>query len=86
MAFLRRLGIAVVLLLSTVGILCCVAGIISGWVFYQRVSEKVRTILDNLDDGLQRMSAANETVRGAVAPWRPAGHVVGRGRRTLQLA
>jgi hypothetical protein len=55
-----------VLLLSTVGIICCVAGIIGTWMYYQTVSEKVETISDRVDAGLLRVSAANQNVGRAV--------------------
>jgi len=55
-----------VLLLSTVGIVCCVAGIIGVWMFHSNASEKVQTISTRLEDGFQRASAANQNVRRAV--------------------
>jgi len=67
MGLLRRFGGGVVLLLSAVGIIVCVAGIVGTWMFYQRVSEKVQTISARLDVGLQRVSAANQNIRSAVA-------------------
>jgi hypothetical protein len=66
MALLRRCCGALVLLLSAVGIICCVAGIIGTWMFYQRVSDKVQMISARLGIGLQRVSAANQNVRRAV--------------------
>jgi hypothetical protein len=38
MGLLRRFGGVMVLLLSTVGIICCVAGIVGTWMYYQTVS------------------------------------------------
>lgn len=66
MGLLRRLVGAVFLLLSTVGTVCCVAGIIGIWMLYQGVSERVQRITDRLDAGLQRVSAANQNVQLAV--------------------
>src|SRR5262249_45011597 len=66
MRLLRRLGGAGVLLLSTVGIIGCVAGIVGIWMFHQRFSEKVETISAKLDVGLQRVCDANQNVRSAV--------------------
>jgi hypothetical protein len=45
-----------VLLLSAVGIICCVAGIVGTWAYYRTVSEKVETISARVDAGLLRVS------------------------------
>jgi hypothetical protein len=66
MGLLRRLVGAVVLLLSTVGTVCCVAGVFATWILYPGVSERVQRITDRLDTGLQRVSAANQNVQLAV--------------------
>ena len=49
MRLLRRFGGAMVLLLCTVAIICCVAGIIGIWMFYLRTFDKVQTISAKLD-------------------------------------
>jgi hypothetical protein len=72
MRFLRRLGGAITLLLSAVAIICCVAGILSIWIFYQRVSEKVQTISVRLDDGLERASTATQNTQRALEKARAA--------------
>jgi hypothetical protein len=66
MGLLRRLVGAVVLLHSTVGTVCCVAGVIGIWMVYQGVSQRVQRIIDRFDAGLQRVSAANQNVQRAV--------------------
>jgi len=66
MTLLRRLVGVVVLLLATVGTLCCVAGIIGIWVLCHEASEKVRRISDRLDAGLLRFSDASDNVQSAV--------------------
>ncbi|HEY7312951.1 MAG TPA: hypothetical protein VH643_26540 [Gemmataceae bacterium] len=66
MGLLWRLVGAVVLLLSTLGTVCCVTGIIGTWILYQRVSQRVQRITDRVDAGLQRVSAANRNVQLAV--------------------
>jgi hypothetical protein len=83
MGLLRRLGGAVVLLLSAAGISCCAAAVIGTWMFYHRVAEKVQTISARLDDGLQRVSAANQNVRSAVAKAR--GDVANVGQESADL-
>jgi hypothetical protein len=62
----RRLGGAVVLLLSTVGTVGCGAGIIGTWMLSRGVSERVERMTDKLDAGLQRVSAANQNAQIAV--------------------
>ena len=66
MGLLRRLGGVIVLLLSTVGTVCCAAGIIGTWILYQGVSQRVQRITDRLDSGLHRVSAANRNVQLAL--------------------
>jgi hypothetical protein len=66
MELLRRLGGAIVLLLSTVGIVSCLAGVVGAWVFRQEASERVQAASARIDVGLQRASAANQNVRRAV--------------------
>jgi hypothetical protein len=66
MRLLRRFGGVVVLVLSAVGIIACVSGVIAVWVLYPRVSDKAQTILSRLDVGLERVSAANQNVRRAI--------------------
>jgi methyl-accepting chemotaxis protein len=78
MGLLRRLVGVVVLLLSTVGILCCVAGIIGIWMLCQGVSQRVQRISDRLDVGLQRVSAGNQNVQAAVAKARADVATVGK--------
>jgi hypothetical protein len=66
MGLLRRLVAAVVLLLSTVGNVGCVAAILSIWMLSQGVSERVRRVTDKVDVGLQRASAANQNAQIAM--------------------
>jgi hypothetical protein len=66
MGLLRRLVAAIVLLLSTVGTVGCVVGILGVWMLYQQVSERMQRITDRFDTGLQRVSAANQNVQLAV--------------------
>jgi hypothetical protein len=66
MRLLRRLIGVVVLLLSMVGTVCCVAGIIGIWMFCQGLSERVQRTADRLDAGLQRVSIATQNVQLAV--------------------
>jgi hypothetical protein len=98
MRLLRRLAGAVLLLLSAVGIICCVAGIVGTWIFRQQASEKVQTIAARLDVALERVSTANQNVgrvleraRGDVADVRResadlggGGDKGGRASRTLR--
>src|SRR5262249_3402069 len=67
MGFVRRLGGAIVLLLSAVCFVCCVAAVVGVWVFRQSAPQRVETIAARLTDGLERASAANQNVRRAVA-------------------
>jgi hypothetical protein len=66
MRLLRRVVGVVVLLLSTVGIICCVAGIIGTWLTYHVLVESTQRIAERLDAGLERVSVANQNVREAL--------------------
>jgi hypothetical protein len=56
----------VVLLLSTVGIICCVAGIIGTWLTYHVLSESTQRIAERLDGGLEHVRVTNQNVREAL--------------------
>ncbi len=66
MKLLRRLLGAIVFLLSAVGFVCCVAGIVGSWKAQQEASQKVEMISTRLDDALQRLSDANQRVEEAL--------------------
>src|SRR5581483_6993442 len=66
MSLLRRFLGTLVALLSTVGIICCLAGIVGIWMFHQGMSAKVKSITARLDGGLQRVSIANQNVQRAL--------------------
>jgi hypothetical protein len=66
MRFLRRFVGVVALLLSGVGIVGCVAGIVGIWRFYQGASEKVQKVSARLDVGLRRVSDVTQNVRHSV--------------------
>jgi hypothetical protein len=74
----RRLVGVVALLLSMVGTVCCVAGIIGIWMLCQGVSQRVQRISDRLDGGLQRVSAATQHVQLAVGKARAEVANVGK--------
>src|SRR5262249_25610971 len=78
MRFLRRFVGSAALLLSTVGIVGCVAGIVGIWRFYQSASVKVQKISAALDVGLERASAASQNVRRAVGKARAEVAEVGK--------
>jgi hypothetical protein len=63
MKSLRRLVGALTLLLSAVGIVGCVVGIIGTWMLSHRVSVRVQKIASGLDAGLQRASDVSQTVQ-----------------------
>src|SRR5262249_32053750 len=84
MGLLRRLVGAVVLLLSTVGTVCCVAGILGIWMLYPGISERMQRITDKLDAGLQRVSAANQNVQLSVGKAR--SDVANVGKETSGLS
>jgi hypothetical protein len=93
MRLLRRTVGAVVLLLSAVGIVSCLAGAVGVWVFRQAASEKVTTISARLEVGLQRASVATQNVRRALeTASADVGRVskgsadLGRGNETSRLA
>jgi len=67
MAVPRRVGGVLVLLLSIVGIIGCVAGIIGIWIFSQRVSERAQRITERLDSGLERVAVASQNIQSAMA-------------------
>ncbi len=66
MSLLRRFAGAMAALLSTVGIVCCIAGIAGIWMFHQGMSAKVKSITARLDGGLQRVSIANQNFQRAL--------------------
>jgi hypothetical protein len=66
MRLLCRLGEALALFLSALGILGSVAGVVGTWMCYQTVTEKVQTVAARLDGGLERVSTASENVRRAI--------------------
>jgi hypothetical protein len=78
MTFLRRFGGALVLILSTVGMVCCVGGVIGIWVFRQAASERAQNIFARLDVGLQRASAATQKLQRAVGKARSDVAEVGK--------
>ncbi len=83
MRLLLRCAGALVLLLSTVGLVCCVAGVVGVWMFRQTASEKVLNISTRLDVGLQRASDANENVRRALEKARADVAKVSKGSADL---
>jgi hypothetical protein len=84
MRWLRRLIGAITLLLSTIGIVGCLAGIIGVWRFCQYASEQVQKISAGLDVGLQRAAAATHNVRRAVGTAR--AEVAKVGKESADLA
>ena len=62
----RRFVTTVVLLLSTVGIVCCSAGIIGIWMLHQTAHRKVEKITSRLDGALERASVAIQNVQRAL--------------------
>jgi hypothetical protein len=78
-----RLAGAVVLVLSTVGTVCCVAGIIGIWMLCQAVSQRVVRISDRLDAGLLQASAASQNVQVAVGKAR--ADVASVGKESAEL-
>jgi hypothetical protein len=84
MGLLHRLVGVVVLILSTVGSVGCVAAIIGIWMLCQEVAEKVQRITDRLDAGLQRVSAANQNVQVAVGKAR--ADVANVGKESADLS
>jgi len=83
MRSLRRFLGAMVVLLSTVGIACCIAGTIGIWMFHQSVSEKVKNIAARLDSGLQRVSIANQNFHRALEQARASVGKVSKGSTAL---
>ncbi len=66
MELLRRIGAPIVLILSTVGIICCVAGVVAVWMFRQAATGKVENVADRLDTGLRRTLDGTNSVRRAL--------------------
>jgi hypothetical protein len=83
MRLLLRCAGALVLLLSTVGLVCCVAGVVGVWMLRQTASEKVLNISARIDAGLQRVSLANENVRRALEKARADVAKVSKGSADL---
>src|SRR5579875_2918135 len=78
MSLLRRFAGAMAALLSTVGIVCCIAGIAGIWMFHQGMSAKVKSITARLDGGLQRVSIANQNFQRALEQARASGGKEGK--------
>ncbi len=83
MGLLRRFGAAIVLLLSAVGTVGCVAGIIGIWMLSQGVSERAQRLTDAVDAGLQRVVAANQNVHIAVGKARTDVANIGKESKDL---
>jgi hypothetical protein len=66
MVLLRRLLAAVLLLLSSVGVIGCAVVIIGTWMAHQKAAQKIQAISDRIDAGLVRVSMANQNVGRAV--------------------
>ena len=66
MHLLRRLLGILVLLLSTVCFIGCIAAIVGAWTARRDLAEKTRTVFGRLDVGLERASAANRNVGRAL--------------------
>jgi hypothetical protein len=66
MRWLRRLVGAIVLVLSAVGIVACLAAAVGVWWFEREAGQKVETISGRLEAGVGRLSSANQDVRRAL--------------------
>jgi hypothetical protein len=66
MTFWSRFGGAIALVLAATGFVGCVVGSVAMWVFCHHLSGKVGRITAGLENGLQRVAAANQNVRRAV--------------------
>jgi hypothetical protein len=66
MRWLLRLVGLVVLVLSAVGIVACLAVVVGVWWFERQAAQKVEMIATQLDDGVRRLSSAAERVRRAL--------------------
>jgi hypothetical protein len=66
MRFLRRFVAVLVMILSTVVFIGCIAGMIGVWIARQRASEKVQDLSARIDVGLQRASAADREAQRAL--------------------
>src|SRR5579864_4024048 len=62
---LRLLG-AIVVLLSTIGLIACIAAIVGAWKLQQETSQKVENVTTRVDVGLQRASDVTKNVRRAL--------------------
>jgi hypothetical protein len=80
---LRWLAGVVLLPLSAVGILACVAGVAGAWRFHGAAAERVQTVAGRLHGAVQRGTAANQSVRRAVAKARE--DVAGVGKASTGL-
>jgi hypothetical protein len=66
MKLLRRVVGAIVLILATVGIVCCVAGIVGVWNLRADVARKVEVLDARVEVGMKRVSAAIHSVQLAL--------------------
>jgi hypothetical protein len=67
-----------VLLLSAVGFLCCLTGVIGVWIFCPRASHRVQDISIRLDVGLERASVATHNAQRALGNARAEVAKVGK--------
>jgi hypothetical protein len=66
MTLLRRVVGAVVLLLSALVFVCCVAAIVGTWMVRQQAVQKVETVAGRIDNGLERTTAVTQNIQGAL--------------------
>jgi hypothetical protein len=72
-----------ILLLSTVGVLCCLTGAIGVWIIRPRASQRVQDISAWLDVGLERASVATHNAQRAMGKAR--GEVAKVGKESTDI-
>ena len=83
MRWSRRVLGAVVLVLSSLGVLCCATGAVGVWVVRPELSRRAETLDARIDAALQRASTANEGVRRALQKARADVRRVSKGSADL---
>jgi hypothetical protein len=84
MGMARRILGVVFLLFSTIGIVGCIAAIVGLWMGHQIIREKVTTITERLDDGLQRAYLPTQSVQRALEQARASLDSVNRESASLR--
>lgn len=66
MALFQRSTGVLLLILASLGIVACIAGVVGVWIVFANTSSRVTSISEKVDAGLERVSTGNNKVRRAL--------------------